>query len=100
MRVLVNEAVRPEAVASPAADAAAFHASIDGYRPTPVRDLAWVAGELGLAKVGSNHNHWTEFAARTAILAGIGLWRACYSLNQVRWRARSGCPRSRRRCTS
>jgi hypothetical protein len=41
--------------------------------------LYWIATMLpllGLAKAGSNHNHWTEFAASTAILATLGLWRA------------------------
>jgi diaminopropionate ammonia-lyase len=51
MRALVNEAVRPEAVAAPVADAAAFHASLPGYRPTPVHELASIADELGLAAV-------------------------------------------------
>ena len=29
---------------------------------------------VGLAKVGSNHNHWIEFAAATSALATLGLW--------------------------
>jgi hypothetical protein len=41
--------------------------------------LYWLASMLplvGLAKAGANHNHWIEFAASTAILATLGLWRA------------------------
>ena len=51
MRALVNTAVGPEAVAAPVADAAAFHASLPGYAPTPVHDLASIADELGLGAV-------------------------------------------------
>ena len=51
MRALVNAAARPEAVAAPVADAAAFHASLPGYRPTPVHELTSIADELGLAAV-------------------------------------------------
>ncbi len=51
MSVLVNPAVAPAAVPAPAADAAAFHAALPGYAPTPVRDLPAVAGELGLEAV-------------------------------------------------
>ena len=51
MRALVNAAVRAEAVVAPATDAAAFHASLPGYRPTPVRNLTSIADELGLAAV-------------------------------------------------
>jgi diaminopropionate ammonia-lyase len=36
----VNAAVRPEAVPAPSTDAAAFHAALPGYRPTPVHDLS------------------------------------------------------------
>ncbi len=39
--------------------------------------LATMLPLIGLFKAGSNHNHWTEFATSTAILASIGLWRAC-----------------------
>jgi diaminopropionate ammonia-lyase len=52
MRSLVNRAVRPAAVAAPSRDAAAFHAALPGYRPTPLRDLPALAAELGLAAVG------------------------------------------------
>ena len=49
---LLNEALDPAAVPAPvAAAAAAFHASLPGYRPTPVRHLPGVAAELGLASV-------------------------------------------------
>jgi diaminopropionate ammonia-lyase len=51
MRALVNAAARPEAVAAPVVDAAAFHASLPGYRPTPVHELTSIATELGLAAV-------------------------------------------------
>jgi hypothetical protein len=47
--------------------------------------LATILPLIGLAKVGSNHNHWTEFAASTTILAGIGLWRACFANDRIRW---------------
>ena len=40
------------AIASSAFPAAAFHASLPGYEPTPVHDLAAVADELGLSAVG------------------------------------------------
>jgi diaminopropionate ammonia-lyase len=51
MRALFNEAVRPEEVQPPPADAEAFHRSLPGYRPTPVRDLPQIGAELGLAAV-------------------------------------------------
>lgn len=51
MRSLVNRAVRPSAVAAPAGAATAFHASLPGYRPTPLRELPAVAAELGLGAV-------------------------------------------------
>ena len=52
MRALVNDAVRQAAVAPPSPDALAYHRALPGYRPTPVRNLADVAAELGLAAVG------------------------------------------------
>ena len=52
MRALVNRTVRPEAVPPPSDDAAAFHRSLPGYRPTPVHRLARLADELGLRTVG------------------------------------------------
>jgi len=51
MRALVNAAVQQARVAPPSPDALAYHRALPGYRPTPVRDLAHVAGELGLASV-------------------------------------------------
>ncbi|HEX6725233.1 MAG TPA: pyridoxal-phosphate dependent enzyme [Gaiella sp.] len=52
MRALVNDAVRQAVVAPPSPDALAYHRALAGYRPTPIRDLAHVAEELGLAFVG------------------------------------------------
>jgi diaminopropionate ammonia-lyase len=52
LRSFVNPAVDPACVADPSSDAAAFHRSLPGYRPTPVHALPGVAGELGLAAVG------------------------------------------------
>jgi diaminopropionate ammonia-lyase len=51
MRALVNAAVRPAAVEAPSDDAAAFHAALEDYRPTPLRDLPDLAAELGLGAV-------------------------------------------------
>jgi diaminopropionate ammonia-lyase len=52
VRALVNAAVRPDTVPAPEGDdARAFHATLPGYRATPVRDLAAVATDLGLAAV-------------------------------------------------
>ncbi|HEV2999141.1 MAG TPA: pyridoxal-phosphate dependent enzyme [Solirubrobacteraceae bacterium] len=51
MSALVNEAVRPAAVPAPSSEAAAFHAALDGYAPTPLRELPEVAAELGLGAV-------------------------------------------------
>ncbi len=51
MSAIVNPALDPQAV-PPATDvAAAFHATLPGYAPTPVRDLPSVAAELGLGAV-------------------------------------------------
>ncbi|MBI5104977.1 MAG: pyridoxal-phosphate dependent enzyme [Solirubrobacterales bacterium] len=52
MRALVNPGLEPSAVPAPSTDARAFHATLPGYAPTPVRDLPAVAAELGLAAVG------------------------------------------------
>lgn len=52
MTALVNPALDPAAVPAPVPDARAFHMELPGYAPTPVRDLAAVAAELGLAAVG------------------------------------------------
>jgi diaminopropionate ammonia-lyase len=51
VRCLVNRAANPAALPRPSGDAAAFHASLPGYRPTPVRALPALAAELGLAGV-------------------------------------------------
>ena len=51
LRAVVNGAARPDAVPAPTGEAAAFHRSLDGYRPTPLRDLSQTAAELGLAAV-------------------------------------------------
>jgi diaminopropionate ammonia-lyase len=48
MRSVVNRALDQAAVPGPSRDAAAFHAALPGYRPTPVRDLAALAAELGV----------------------------------------------------
>jgi hypothetical protein len=51
--------------------------------------LYWLATMLplvGLAKAGSNHNHWTEFAASTAVLATLGLWHIFRAGGQLRAR--------------
>jgi diaminopropionate ammonia-lyase len=51
MRAHVNEAVRPDALPPPSDDAGAFHASLPGYAPTPLRPLPELAAELALASV-------------------------------------------------
>ena len=51
MRALVNPHADPGAVPEPGDEAAAFHAALGGYAPTPLRDLPGVAAELGLAAV-------------------------------------------------
>jgi diaminopropionate ammonia-lyase len=51
MRCLVNPAVDAAAVPVPSRDAADFHASLPGYRPTPVRELPRLAEHLGLGTV-------------------------------------------------
>jgi len=52
VRALVNAAVQPALVAAQQHEAAAFHASLPGYEPTPVHDLVAVGDELGLSAVG------------------------------------------------
>ncbi|HEU0248686.1 MAG TPA: pyridoxal-phosphate dependent enzyme [Gaiellaceae bacterium] len=52
MRALVNPAADRELVPKPSDAAVRFHASLDGYSPTPLRELASIATELGLAAVG------------------------------------------------
>jgi diaminopropionate ammonia-lyase len=51
MRALVNERLRPEAVPAPATEASRFHVGLDGYRPTPLRELGELAAELGVTSV-------------------------------------------------
>jgi diaminopropionate ammonia-lyase len=51
MSVLVNPAADPAAVPPVSHEAAAFHEALDGYAPTPVRELPALAAELGLAAV-------------------------------------------------
>ena len=51
MRCLLNRAFNAAAVPAPSGDAAAFHASLPGYRATPVRTLSELAAELGVATV-------------------------------------------------
>jgi diaminopropionate ammonia-lyase len=51
VRCAVNAAADPAAVPAPSAEAAAFHASLPGYRPTPLRAMPGLAAELGLAAV-------------------------------------------------
>jgi diaminopropionate ammonia-lyase len=51
VRALVNERYRPEAVPPPSREAAAYHASLDGYRSTPLYLLDQLADELGLGAV-------------------------------------------------
>ena len=48
----MNRAANAAAVPAPTGDAAPFHASLPGYRPTPVRTLPALAAELGVAAVG------------------------------------------------
>jgi diaminopropionate ammonia-lyase len=50
-RAFVNRAVRPEAVAAPSREAAAFHAALPGYRPTPLREMPAIATEIGAGSV-------------------------------------------------
>lgn len=51
MRSGVNRAVDPAAVPAPDTEAAAFHASLPGYAPTPLRALPRLAAELGVGEV-------------------------------------------------
>lgn len=51
MRAFVNPAVDPALVPRPSDVASGFHASLDGYEPTPLRELAPLASELGVATV-------------------------------------------------
>jgi len=51
MRAFVNPGLRTSAVPAPSTDAIGFHATLPGYRPTPLRPLIEVAAELGLGAV-------------------------------------------------
>jgi diaminopropionate ammonia-lyase len=51
MRSLVNPAADPASVRPPSDAAASFHATLDGYAPTPLRDLPALAAELGIGAV-------------------------------------------------
>ncbi|HEX8855168.1 MAG TPA: pyridoxal-phosphate dependent enzyme [Thermoleophilaceae bacterium] len=51
MRAYVNRSVRQADVPPPSGDAAAFHAALEGYQPTPIHELRDVAAELGLRAV-------------------------------------------------
>ncbi|HEU0335909.1 MAG TPA: pyridoxal-phosphate dependent enzyme [Gaiellaceae bacterium] len=51
-RALVNAAADPALVPPPAGDAERYHASLEGYEPTPLRRLDGVAAELGVSTVG------------------------------------------------
>jgi len=52
MRALVNAAAGRAAPAPPSAAAPVFHAGLEGYHPTPLRELPAIAAELGLGAVG------------------------------------------------
>ena len=51
MRALVNPGADRELVPEPSTAAVRFHASLDGYSPTPLRELASLARELRLAAI-------------------------------------------------
>jgi diaminopropionate ammonia-lyase len=51
MRALVNPALAPGAVPAADLEAGRFHVSLEGYRPTPLRELSDVAAELGIDTV-------------------------------------------------
>jgi diaminopropionate ammonia-lyase len=51
VRALVNRSAQPADVPLPSGDAATFHASLPGYKPTPLRELPALAAELGLGSV-------------------------------------------------
>jgi diaminopropionate ammonia-lyase len=48
---IANPNADPAAVPEPSSKALAFHRSLEGYEPTPLRELPAVASELGLAQV-------------------------------------------------
>jgi hypothetical protein len=45
---------------------------------------------IALAKVGASYNHWVEFAAITAVLATLGVWRSLPRFHL--WRVRALVP--------
>src|SRR5690349_13003587 len=51
-RTFTNHVVRPTTVSAPSTEAAAFHAALDGYQPTPLHHLPWLAAETGIAAAG------------------------------------------------
>jgi diaminopropionate ammonia-lyase len=51
VRAVVNAAVHQGSVGAPSGEAVGFHAALEGYGPTPVRELPGLAAELGLAAV-------------------------------------------------
>lgn len=52
MRAFVNDRLRPELVPPPTTEATRFHATLAGYRPTPIHELRALAAELELGFVG------------------------------------------------
>ena len=52
MRAHLNRRVRPDAVQPPEAQAAAYHAGLAAYEPTPLHQLAAVAAQYDLGWVG------------------------------------------------
>ena len=51
MRALLNGSFDPSGVPPASDEAASFHATLEGYEPTPLRELREVAAELDLAAV-------------------------------------------------
>ena len=48
MSALLNASFDPASVPPPSDDAASFHANLDGYEATPLRQLPEIAAELDL----------------------------------------------------
>jgi diaminopropionate ammonia-lyase len=77
VRALVNAHRRPRALPVPSAEATAFHAALDGYAPTPLRELPAVAGELGLETVAlKDESHRLGLPAFKVLGASWALERA------------------------
>jgi diaminopropionate ammonia-lyase len=77
VRALVNRHARRQDVPPVDGAARAFHASLDGYRPTPVRDLPALAAELGLGAVGvKDESHRLGLPAFKVLGASWALERA------------------------